>query len=327
MESPWLQSSWYSSTTSSPTALAPQAQPGKYGYQPDWPKSRPRSFIYEYNVFRYANRIQRSVSSCQLQLYVSKRAWLRKTNLEQDLRMTNPHSLSRIQEKPCQIRPNHAIFYTSHWVSLAVSIGPWGMQLVIGGAASQRASKIKLVNCNKGVLRHLATKKVHDMGFRCRFRHRFTLHSVLQHVSTKTKIHNRCTIFCAHACIISLRSLQFSSKCQVWSSSVSQSTFLPCLFGTTTTNDKANPASVKITSKYPHPQKKTPALCELELIVMQTSLPMLRRINLHHHSPSLPISRHGVLNSAAAAEARGCNNGGPRHQLLASKERNSAEAK
>ena len=59
---------------------------------------------------------------------------------------------------------------------------------------------------------------------------------------------------------------------------------------------------------------------------MQTSLPMLRRINLHHHAP-LAISRHGVLNSAAAAEARGCNNGGPRHQLLASKERNSAEAK
>ena len=99
-------------------------------------------------------------------------------------------------------------------------------------------------------------KKVHHMGFRCRLRHRFTLHSVLQHVSTKTNIHNRCTIFCAHSCIISLRSLQFSSKCQVWSSSVSQSTFLPCLFGTTTTNDKANPASMKITSKYPHLHKK-----------------------------------------------------------------------
>ena len=42
----------------------------------------------------------------------------------------------------------------------------------------------------------------------------------------------------------------------VWSSSVSQSTFLPCLFGTTTTNDKANPASMKITSKYPHLHKK-----------------------------------------------------------------------
>ena len=102
------------------------------------------------------------------------------------------------------------------------------------------------------------SKKVHDMGFRCRLRHRLTLHFVLQHVSTTTNIHNRRTMYCAHACIISWRSLQFSSKskCQVRSPSVSQSTFLPCLFGATTTNDKANPASMKITSKYCIPTSK-----------------------------------------------------------------------
>ena len=144
-----------------------------------------------------------------LQLWVSKKAWVIKTNLEQDLRMANPHSLSRVQAKACQIPPNRAVFYMSHWVSLAVSIGPWGMQLVIGKRCCFKTPFKDQIG--QGQERHSKT-----FGHQ---RKTMTHYSdvVWDVVSPGTPCCSMClqkqvtyiiyVRYCAHVCIISLRSL------------------------------------------------------------------------------------------------------------------------
>lgn len=180
MESPWLQSSWYASTTSPPTALAPQAQPGTYGYQPDWPKSPPRSFIYEYTAF--IQICQPDSKECKLMS--APTLCIEKIRKGPDWEKQTWNRIYEWQTHiPCQeSKRNHAKFvqivqyFTRHtgcpWqCRLAPEECNWSLKR---GAASQRASKIKLVNCKKGILKHLATKKSPSHGIQMSFDpHRF----------------------------------------------------------------------------------------------------------------------------------------------------------